>query len=112
MDGPRDYYTKRSKPDRERQIPYDIALYVESKKNKIQMNLLTKQKQTTGIENKLMVIKGEGINQEVGINRYTLLYIKQITNKDLLYRSGNYPQYFIITYKGKESEKQYIYTYI
>ena len=44
MDGPRDYYTKRSKPDRERQIPYDIALYVESKKNKIQMNLLTKQK--------------------------------------------------------------------
>ena len=25
MDGPRDYHTKWSKPDRERQIPYDIT---------------------------------------------------------------------------------------
>ena len=25
MDGPRDYHTKWSKPDRERQISYDIA---------------------------------------------------------------------------------------
>ena len=24
MDGPRDYYTKRSESERERQIPYDI----------------------------------------------------------------------------------------
>ena len=30
MDGPRDYHTKRSKLDRERQISYH--LYVESKK--------------------------------------------------------------------------------
>ena len=44
MDGPRDNHTKWSKPDRERQIPYDI-LYVESKKM-IQMNLCTKQKQS------------------------------------------------------------------
>ena len=46
------------------------------------------------------------INQEVGINRYTLLYIEQINNKDLLYSTGNYTQYFVITYKGKESEKE------
>ena len=44
MDGPRDYHTKWNKSDRERQISYDI-IYVESKKM-IQMNLLTKQKQT------------------------------------------------------------------
>ena len=25
MDGPRDYYTKWSKPDRERQISYDVT---------------------------------------------------------------------------------------
>ena len=25
MDGPRDYHTKRSKSERERQIPYDIT---------------------------------------------------------------------------------------
>ena len=32
----------------------------------------------------------------------------EITNKDLLYSTGNYTQYFVITYKGKESEKEYI----
>ena len=31
---------------------------------------------------------GGGINQEVGINIYTLLYIKEITNKDLLIAQG------------------------
>ena len=29
-----------------------------------------------------------------------------LTSKDLLYSTGNYTQYFIITYKGKESEKK------
>ena len=43
---------------------------------------------------------------------YTLLYIKYITNKDLLYNTENYTQYFIMTYKGKESEKEYIYVYL
>ena len=33
MDGPGDYYTKWRKSDSERQISYNIALYVESKKN-------------------------------------------------------------------------------
>ena len=50
---------------------------------------------------------GGGVNQEFGINIYTLLYIKQITNKDLLYIVYRYyMQYFIITYDGKESEKE------
>ena len=29
-------------------------------------------------------------------------------NKDLLYSIGNYTQYLVITYNGKESEKQYL----
>ena len=29
--------------------------------------------------------------------------------KDLLYSTGNYTQYFVITYKGEVSEKEYIY---
>ena len=41
-----------------------------------------------------------------------LLYIKQINNKDLLYSTGNYIQNLIITYNGKESEKEYICIYI
>ena len=63
----------------------------------------------TDLENKLMVTKGEkwkgGINQESGDNIYTLLYVKQINNKDPLYSKGNYTQYFI-TDMGKESEKE------
>ena len=53
-----------------------------------------------------MVIKGEkkGVNQEFGINICTLPYIKQV-NKDQLYRTGNYIQYHVIAYNGKESEK-------
>ena len=35
-----------------------------------------------------------------------------MTNKDLLYSTGNYTQYYVIIYKGKESEKEYIYTHI
>ena len=44
MDGPRDYHSKWSKPDRERQILYDID-YCGIQKNDA-MNLFTKQKQT------------------------------------------------------------------
>ena len=46
--------------------------------------------------------KGGEINSEFGINIYTLLYIKQITSKDILYSTGEYTKYFIITYEGKE----------
>ena len=42
MDGPRDYHTKLSKSDRERQISYDAAYMWNLKK--VQMNLFTKQK--------------------------------------------------------------------
>ena len=66
------------------------------------------------MENKLMVTKGEktgGINLEFEINRYRLLYTKQINNKYLLYSTGNSTQYSVITYNGKESVK-YIYIYM
>ena len=53
----------------------------------IQMNLFTKQNRLTDFKNKLLGYqKGNvwgGINWEFGINIYTLLYIKQIINKDL-----------------------------
>ena len=50
----------------------------------------------------------KGINEEYGINSYIPLYIKYISNKDLLYSTGSYIQYLIITFNGKESEKKYI----
>ena len=45
-------------------------------------------------------------NQELMMNIHTLLYIKQITNKDLLYSTGNSTQYSIITNMEKESKKK------
>ena len=38
--------------------------------------------------------------------------IYKINNKVLLYGTGNYIQYLIIIYNGKESEKEYIYVYL
>ena len=41
---------------------------------------------------------------ETEIDIYTLLYVKQITNKDLLYGTGDSVQYTAMTYRGKESK--------
>ena len=40
---------------------------------------------------------------------YTLLYIKQMTNKDLLYSTGNSTRYSVMAYMGKMSKKEWIY---
>ena len=74
------------------------------------MNLQNKNS-LTYIKNKLMVTKGEtwgggGIKQELGMNIHTLLYIRQTTNKDRWYSTGNSIQYSAITYKRKESKKK------
>ena len=51
------------------------------------------------LENELMVTRGEGweggIVREFGIDMYTLLYLKWITDKDLLYTTGNSAQYYV-----------------
>ena len=39
----------------------------------------------------------EGIVREFGTDMYTLLYLKWITNKDLLYSAGNSAQYYVTT---------------
>ena len=46
------------------------------------------------------------INHEFGINTYILLYVKQINKDVLLYSTGDHIQYLIITFNGKESEKE------
>ena len=40
------------------------------------------------------------------MNTHTLLYVRQIKNKDLLYSTGNSTQYSVITYMRKESKKR------
>ena len=56
--------------------------------------------------------QGGGIVREFGIDMYTLLYLKWITNKDLLYSTGDSAQYSVMTYMGIESKKEWIYVYV
>ena len=56
--------------------------------------------------------RGGEINWEVGMDIYRLLYIKQITNKNLLYSTENSTQYSAMAYMGKEFKtKIHMYTY-
>ena len=51
------------------------------------MNLFTKQKQTYRLRERTYGYQGgrvEGRDREFGIDMYTLLYLKRITNQDLL----------------------------
>ena len=55
------------------------------------------KKQTYGYQRE----KEEGISLEIVIDIYTLLYIKQITNKGLLYSTENSTQYSVMAYMGR-----------
>ena len=45
--------------------------------------------------------KSGGIDWKIGTDTYTLLYIKQITNKDLVYNTGKSTKYSEMAYIGK-----------
>ena len=64
---------------------------------------------TTFLKEILFKIRGGGAQSlgEVKLT-YTHLYI-QTVNKNLLYSTGDSAQYSVITYTGKESEKEWIY---
>ena len=55
----------------------------------IQMNLFTKQKETHRLRKGTHGCQGEGIVRVFGKVIYTLLHLKWITNKDLLYNPRN-----------------------
>ena len=87
MGGPRDYHTKWSKSDRERQISYVITYmisyditYMWNLKKWCKWTYLPNRNRVTDVENRLMVTRGErgggGINWEIGIDVDTLLYIQ------------------------------------
>ena len=76
-----------------------------------QMNLSTKQKQTHRHREQICQGEGggEGMDWEFGVNRCKLVYTEWISNKVLLYSTGNYIQYPMINHNGKEYKKEYIY---
>ena len=66
------------------------------------------RKRLTDLENELIVGKGvgvgsgKGIVRKFGMDMYTLLHLKWITNKDLLYSTWNSAQYYMAAWMGGE----------
>ena len=63
MDGSRDYHTKS---ERERQIPYDITYMWNLKYDTNEQNLQNRNR-LTDIKNRLVVAKGEGRIESLGL---------------------------------------------
>ena len=100
MDGPRDCHSEWSKSDREGEILYDIPYMwnLKKKKKMIQMTYLQSRKRLTDLENKFRVTREEdGKKGQLGnlVSTCTLPYLKWITNKDLLYSTGNSAQFYV-----------------
>ena len=53
------------------------------------MNLFTKQKETHRLRKQTYGCQGEGVVKDFGKVMYTLLYLKWIPSKDLVYSTGN-----------------------
>ena len=85
------------------------------------MNILLNRNRLTNTENSLVVAKegggGIGMDWEIEISRYKLIYIRWTNNKVLLYSTGNYIRYPVMNNNGKEYErkkiwKEYVHIYI
>ena len=55
---------------------------------------------------------GEGLVRKFGLDMYTLLYLKWIISKVLLYSTGNSAQYYVAAWMGGEFGREWIYMYI
>ena len=56
--------------------------------------------------------KDWGIDREFGMDMYTLLYLKQITNKDLLYSTGNSAQCYVAAWMGGELGGEWMHVFV
>ena len=54
----------------------------------------------------------EGIVREFGMDMYTVLYLKWITNKDLLYNTWNSAQCHVAAWMGGEFGEEWIHVYV
>ena len=60
----------------------------------------------------MLEVLQEEIVTEFGTDMYTLLYLKWITNKDLLYSTGNSAQRYVAAWMGGGlGENGYVYMY-
>ena len=55
---------------------------------------------------------GRGIVWEFGMDRYTLLYLKWISNKNLLYSTGNSARCYVAAWMGGGFDGERIHIYV
>ena len=55
---------------------------------------------------------GEGIVRDLGMDRYKLLYLKWIINKNLLYSTGNFAQCYMAAWMGREFVGEWLHVYV
>ena len=77
---------------------YDIPCMRNLKRN--DTNELAKQKETHRLREGIYGCRKEGIVRELGMDMYTLLYLKQIINKGLLYSTWNSAQCYVAAWMG------------
>ena len=53
-----------------------------------------------------------GIVREFGMGLYILLYLKSITNKDLLYSTQNAAQCYVTAWMGEEFGGEWVHAYV
>ena len=76
------------------------------------MNLLTKQKQAHRLQESAYACWGEETVREFGVDMYTLLYLKWISNKDLRYSIWNFSQCYMAAWMGGEFGGEWMYVYV
>ena len=112
MDGTRDSYTKGSKTERERQIPYDITyiwnlIYGTNEPFHRKENHRLGE-QTCGCQGGE---GGSGMDREFGGNRYKLLSLECISNEILLCSTGNYVWSLMMEHDNVRKKILYMYVW-
>ena len=110
MGGSRECHVEWSQSDREGEIAYDIPYMWNLKRHDV--NELAKQKETHRLREWTYCSQGEGwkegIVREFGMDMYTLLHLKWITNKALLYSTYNFAQCYVAAWTAREFGGEWI----
>ena len=78
----------------------------------IQMNSPNRNR-LTDFQNKVIVTAGkDGEQRQGGMDMYTVLYLKRITSKDLLYCTWNFVQCYVAALMGKELGGEWVHIYV
>ena len=78
----------------------------------IQIDLLTKQKETHRLRKRTYGCQGAEKVREFGMFMYVLLYLKWITNRDLLYSTWNFAQCYVAVWMEGRFGGEWIYVYV